>query len=78
MFDDFWKKCMSMPCFRLSMVCPLCNNLEWRLGKRVNDFEVYGCARCRLLLGHKLSSEPDLKKVVVKKLHNYRVSGRYE
>ena len=78
MFEHFWKKCMSVPCLQLSMVCPQCNNLEWRLNKSKEEFELYGCLRCRLLLGRKINENDDLKNSIKKKVYHYRVSGRYE
>ena len=75
---DCWKKFMSFRPFQLSVTCPYCNNLEWRLNKSVDEFKTIGCIKCRLLLSHTLNREEPLNLVVKKKVYNYKVTGRYE
>lgn len=75
---DCWKKFMSYRPFQLSVICPYCNQLEWRLKKSVDEFKTLGCIKCRLLLNQELHHEDSLNLVVKKKVYNYKVTGRYE
>ena len=69
---------MSCRPFQLSVICPYCQKLEWRLNETVDEFKTVGCIKCRLLLSHRLNREEPLNLVVKKKVYNYKVTGRYE
>lgn len=75
---ECWKKIMSKWPFQLSVICPYCEKLEWRLNKTVDEFKNMGCIKCRLILSHQLNQEEDLHLFVKKKVYNYKVTGRYE
>ena len=72
-----WKKIMSLWPIQKSMLCPYCNNLEWRLDKTIEEYNKMGCMKCRILLNNKNEND-SLKLYVRKKVYNYKVTGRYE
>jgi pyruvate-formate lyase-activating enzyme len=75
---DCYKKIMSFWPFQYSMKCPFCGNLEWRNMKSVEQFNIEGCLRCRLIIGRDLYADDIADTMVRKKYYNYKVTGRYE
>ena len=72
--SDCWKWLNSLTPWKLSMKCSYCKRIEWRLDKTIEEFDLEGCMRCRLIIGHDLNCEPELSKNSWK----YRASGRYD
>ena len=60
------------------MKCLYCKKIEWRHHKTIEEFELEGCMRCRLIIGNDLWKEPDLSKKDRADIWNYKVSGRYD
>lgn len=76
--NDCWKLLNSLPPWKRSMKCLYCKKIEWRHHKTIEEFELEGCMRCRLIIGNDLLKEPELSKKDRVDIWNYKVSGRYD
>jgi len=75
---DCWKWLLSFRPMRQSMICPYCERLEWRMYKTIEEFNLEGCIRCRLILANDLLCEPELIKNAREDIRSHRVYGRYD
>ena len=55
------------------MKCPYCKCIEWLYTKTIEEFDLEGCIKNRLIIGNDLICEPNEKKKV---RNDYRVNGR--
>ena len=76
--NDCWKWLNSVAPWKLSMKCPYCKCIEWRHTKTIEEFDLEGCMRCRLIIGNDLNCEPELGKKERRSTLDYRVNGRYD
>lgn len=60
------------------MKCSYCKRIEWRNHKTIEEFDLEGCMRCRLIMGNDLLSEPDLSKREKRDIWDCKVYGRYD
>lgn len=76
--ESCWKWLNSLTPWRSSMKCSYCKRIEWRNHKTIEEFDLEGCMRCRLIMGNDLLSEPDLSKREKRDIWDCKVYGRYD
>ena len=75
--SECWKWLNSLTPWKSSMRCPYCKRIEWRIHKTIEEFDLDGCIRCRLILEKDLVREPDLSEIKRQDMCDSKVSGRY-